>query len=185
MLLFVPLEMIPAWNKGKLKQRFCSSAVGVLLHCVPLRANPGSSQSCVLEELHVLLLPQVCSVNQAVLLHSKAAILSACTLLTLLPWFSCAWEFIAGSYSTHVASVGLWFWQHVASLLSNAQRAVGVLKRRFAGVMVIFQAMQGKEGRKGHTKVILCFSRALKSGAKPSMSSSVTEPAASSPYLCG
>ena len=68
--------------------------------------------------------------------------------------------------------------------MSNAWCAAGVLKRRFAGVMVILQAMQGKEGRKGHMKVILCFSRALKSGAKLSMSSSVTELAASSPYLC-
>ena len=68
--------------------------------CVPLvvlGAYPRSSQTSVLEELRVPLVPQVISVNQTVLLHFKAAVLSAWTLLTLLPWLSQAREFTADS----------------------------------------------------------------------------------------
>lgn len=89
---------------------------------VVLGANPRSSQTSVLEEPRVPLVPQVISVNQTVLLHFKAALLSAWTPLTLLPWLSYTHEFTAGSYSTHVASVGLWFWQRAASLFFQVHR---------------------------------------------------------------
>lgn len=55
-MLFVSLEIIPAWNKDKLKQWFCSSVAGDCVHSVrhwlyleqiPCLSRPVSSRSCM------------------------------------------------------------------------------------------------------------------------------------------